>query len=472
SMAVFAEPHFDFDQPLEVETDFLLEWFQRDIAISMPLTEGARGECDELRWELLKLSTTGGPNPGSLILTLHQESRSLGNPENGHAVLLHLPDKRLVRLEPTMQTVPSRRGEHTGWSRSIREFTWEHIFNHKDGEATGVDLADAKLLLLRSRYLGRSHKSWKSPEVRLSDIPSNWSRDLNWNTADALYQGREKKALQDRLATLTPPTAESDEKEVRRYVYDLFSAASRTRAVYAYGAHPLIKEAFEPLGQHHLPLMLELRSVNWPGWSNRPPNSLVEGFVTDAHRESLIERAPENKKIAHLVVQKGWANEAKHHKSRLLSYPVLLPGAEHLLIEWIEDPEVTKRLLQEAEHDFQGFIISALDKYPETKSQAEEIVKKQYDETLLLLGSGDSINRVQRAANFGSEEAFEICLRWHGIANDTPRAFAPHPYILKPDGSRWSYSMPNHERGPFFRNLKVSDFEYVPEKRAWRFLTL
>jgi hypothetical protein len=30
--------------------------------------------------------------------------------------------------------------------------------------------------------------------------------------------------------------------------------------------------------------------------------------------------------------------------------------------------------------------------------------------------------------------------------------------------------MPEHERRPFFRRLKVSDFVYVPEKRAWRFL--
>ena len=43
--------------------------------------------------------------------------------------------------------------------------------------------------------------------------------------------------------------------------------------------------------------------------------------------------------------------------------------------------------------------------------------------------------------------------------------------LLNADGSDfWTKDMPNHERWRLFRRLKVSDFEYVPAKRAWRFL--
>lgn len=142
------------------------------------------------------------------------------------------------------------------------------------------------------------------------------------------------------------------------------------------------------------------------------------------------------------------------------------------MVAWIEDPNVAERLLKEAKHDFQGWIVSALDKNAETQSQAKALVMRQYEEALLMMGSSLSTRRVERAANFGSEEALEICLRWHGVVDDSLRPHPPYPYLLKPDGSRWSYSMPSHERSPFFRSLKVSDFEYVPEKRAWKFLEL
>ena len=42
--------------------------------------------------------------------------------------------------------------------------------------------------------------------------------------------------------------------------------------------------------------------------------------------------------------------------------------------------------------------------------------------------------------------------------------------MLAADGSDfWKKRMPDHERWPLFRRLKVSDFEYLPEQRAWKF---
>ena len=165
-LAAFSKPHPRFNEPLGIETDFMVDWFQRDLAMEMPVVSGASAGCDEVRWKILRVSPAEGPKPGALTLFLHQESRAHWDAENGQAILLHLPAQRLVRLEPAKQTIVSQRGDHTGWRHSLLEVTWTHVLNHADGEPTGADLASARLILLRSRFLGQSRTSWKSPEIR------------------------------------------------------------------------------------------------------------------------------------------------------------------------------------------------------------------------------------------------------------------------------------------------------------------
>lgn len=472
-LAVFPKPHPQLDEPLSIQTEYAVEWFQREKAIEIPLVSGAAGHCDEMHWEILRISPEQGPKPGAVTVSLRTEYRGA---ENGHAILLHLPNEKLVRLDPSKTTITSQRGDKTGWSRSIQELKWEHITHHADGAPTGVDLSSARLILLRSRYLGRSQLAWKFPEIRLRDIPEDWNRDIQWHAADALYRGRELKAFQERMATLTPPTAASTEKEARRYAFDLFSAGSLTRAVYSYAAHPQIAQAFEPLGKHHLPLMLDLRSIYWPGWSNKPPNSLLERYVTEQQRDTLISRAPQSNMLADLVVKKGWAEEARQRlQKQMLDSPVLPSGAVELLLAWKDDPDVIARLLKEARNDFQGDIIYSLDKRPETKAQIERVVKETFDELVPIRDSVRALRELERAAEFGSAEAFEWSLRFLGMVGDTGGQlrdqFFLYPNLLNADGSKYDYSKtPGHERWPLFRRLKVSDFVYVPEKRAWRFL--
>ena len=89
-----------------------------------------------------------------------------------------------------------------------------------------------------------------------------------------------------------------------------------------------------------------------------------------------------------------------------------------------------------------------------------------------LIPSNQNTAALRRAAEFGSAEAFDICLRWLSIGGDlSPRSRSyPAPKLLKADGSDfWRKRMPEHEQWPFFRRLKVSDFEYLADKRAWKF---
>lgn len=475
ALAAFAKPYPAADRPLRLATDYRMEWYQRDLALDLPMVAGSRGECDEARWEVLSVTPAGGPQPGALTVTLRVETRDHWNEENGSAMLLHSPQRQIVWLDPIKQTLLGTRATHTGWKRRQIELTWNGIFNYADGEATGVDAAKLRLILLRSRFLGSSLYTWKSPEMRLADFPSNYGSRYFWHEERQLYAGRQMKAFQERMATFKPLTAESSEKEARRALYELFSTAAVTEVVYVPAAYPAITQAFEPLGKQHLPLLLEVPSDLWPGWSNRPPKTLLDRYLTDDQREAVIDRVIKQPGLADVVVRKGWAEAAKRLKPRLLNGAPLPQGCEALLLAWGDDESQT-RLLQAAKHDINRGIIEELDKLPLMRPMTERIVMGEYAKTLPLIISYShwSGMHCSLAADFGSADAFDLCLRWMAMGGDLPQRSGvyPHLNLLTADGGKFwekERKMPDHEKWPLFRRLKVSDFEYVPEKRAWKF---
>ncbi|WP_395746302.1 hypothetical protein [Prosthecobacter sp.] len=475
ALAAFDQPYPAAEKRLKLATDYHIEWYQRDLALELPMVAGSRAECDEARWEVLSVTPAGGPQPGALTITLRVETRDHWNEENGSAMLLHSPQRQIVWLDPAKETQLGTRASHTGWLRRQIELTWNGIFNHADGEATGVDSAKLRLILLRSRFLGSSPYTWKSPEMRLADFPSAYGERYSWHEARLLYGGRQMKAFQERMATFKPLTAESGEKEARRALYELFSTAGVTGAVYVPAAYPAITQAFEPLGKEHLPLLLELPSSLWPGWSDRPPTTLLDRYLTEDQRDAVIERVIKQPGLAEVVLRKGWAEEAKRLKPRLLSGAPLPRGCEALLFAWGDDESRT-RLLQAAKHDIYRGIIEELDKIPMMRPETERIAMNEFEKTLPMTGSDNhrSAVSVSLAANFGSPEAFDLCLRWMALGGDLPPRSGgyPRPHLLTADGGKFweeERKMPDHEKWPFFRRLKVSDFEYVPEKRAWKF---
>lgn len=474
NLATFANPLPASDEPLRITAEYQMDWYQRDLALDLPVVAGSQGVCVEARWQILRVARSGGPQPGALTIDLQVETRAHWDAQNGSAILLHSPQRQLVWLGPAKQTSLGGRASHTGWTRSQVELTWNNVFNYADTEETGVDAAKLRLIQLRSRFLGSSPYTWKSPDLLLADFPSTWGDRYRWDYSQALYGGRELKAFQERMATIQPLTPGSSEQEGRRYLYDLFSTASATNAVYTPAAHPAITAAFEPLGRYHLPLLLELPTGLWPGWSNRPPNCLLERFVTEDQRETVIDRAISQPVLANLVLEKGWAEAAKRLKPRLLGMPKLPSySTAGLLLAW-GDEESQEKLLKEAQYDINVHIAKELDKTPALRPQLETILRREFEKTLPLLSSEAhwAGPRVTQAAEFGSVEAFDICLRWLAMGGDLPSrsGILPHPDLLNADGSDfWEKRLPDYVRWPLFRKLKVSDFDYLPEKRAWRF---
>jgi hypothetical protein len=447
-LAVFSGPQPEFDQPLDLETWFLVKWYQRDLALKLSLTEGAKASCDDARWEVLGITSTRG----ALTVDLRMETRDHWHDKNSQVILLHLPDQKVVRLEALTTRQLGERAEHTGWKHQQVALTWNHVFTHADGQPTGVDLSQARILLLRSRFLGQSQHHWRHPGIRLTDFAFEHDDSHHWMQGSTVYAGRSSEAFEERMATLQPPTAERSEQEARRYAYDLFSAAGATGAAEDFFAYPLIASAFAPLGHHHLPIMLDLRSEGWPGRPDGPPGNQLEHYLTDSHRQAVIDRAPNEEMLARLVVRKGWAEEAKRLKPGILSRPFLSEGAKTLFVAWKDDPECVSRLLQEVSTHHDPRIIEALDTLPELRPVVEATVRKQFAEFIPLVPAWKSGYQASLAADFGSPEAFALCLHWLSLVadiTDQQNAY-PRPRLLRADGRPLRNYDPvrNHERLP------------------------
>ncbi len=477
-LTTFEAPFPDPAKPLQIKSDYALDWFQREVAINLPLVEGSGGRCDSHSWRVTRVfrPAEGNHKPGdaalgSLSVSLHVESRNHWDARPATLVLLHSPQRRMVWLQPLEQVVTASRGGHTGVVRHTVDLQWQGIFNHADGESTGVDASQLRLILLRNQYLGSSDWSWQSPDIRLADYPSPYAlRRLE--SAQALYAGREQKAFQERLATLTVPTADSPEPVVRRYLYDLLSTTSTTYVAYKPAAFDDITKAFAPLGEHHLPLLLDLQSGLWPGWSNRPPRTVLDKYLTSEHREAVIDRVMTNETLASVVMRKGWTEDAKRLRPKLLSMPSLPRGTDSLLLAWADEASIEK-LFQQMPRSPHADMIREMGGMPAYEERVKAIIMQQYERSVPLLASDfhDASAWVSHACNLGSKEALDICLRWQALRAEPEglQSAMPYPDLLNAEGKElWDRHMDAVTNAVRVRHLKADQFDYLPEKRAWK----
>lgn len=474
-LAEFQPPYPNPEKPLRVTTECEIDWYQRDLELNIPLKVGSTGQSESHAWRVMQVhenqNETGTPSLGQVNVELHVQTRGveIGLPSD-NTVLLYSPQRRLVWLEPAFQTGSAPRAGASGWSRHSVRLGWRKLLNYADGEDAGVDVSQLRLIMLRSRFLGSSEWTWKSPDIVLRDHPSQMSAPTIHN--QNIYIGREIKAFQDRLATLKAPTANTPEPEVRRYLYDLLATVSTTDVAHKTAALKEVSDAFRPLMQHHLPLMLELPSSLWPGWNNQPPKKLLDEYLTEAQREMAIDLVMTNSVLTNTLIRKGWTESARRLQPRLLSLPKLPHGADELLLKWADEASHEK-LMQEQRSFAQEDTFEQLNLVPALRPRLEklsrEIIQSQ---TPLLKDQGWWVaERFQIAADFGDRDALDVCLRWMALAGDvpSPSCSTPFPNLLKADGSKlWQQKVDREKQWPRYRHLKVSDFDYLPELRAWK----
>jgi hypothetical protein len=471
----FDAPFPDPAKPLRITTDFEADWYEREIVMDLPLQAGVQGESEDNVVRILEVhqnqNENGAPSLGSVSVGLHVGTRRLQlGPLSGSTLLLYSPQRHLVWLDPSFQKYRAARGADAGWSRHGEHLGWNGVLNYADGEDAKVDVSQLRLILLRNRYLGTSEWTWKSPEMRLADYPPRSTQQTLHD--QPIYVGREVKAFKERLATLKPPTAESSEAEARRYLYDLVATVFATNAAYRRAALKDVGDAFRPLLQHDLPLMLGLRAELWPGWDNYPPKSLLDEYITDAQKEMIIDLTIKNAVLANMIIRKGWSEEARRLQPRLLAMPVLPRGLDDLLLKWGDDASLEK-LMGELRLPYVSHDYDALDKFPQLRPRLEAQTREDLEQEIPVMRSMNywTADRYQKAAYFGSGEALEICLRWMGMGGDLPSQNCSSQYLnlLKADGTKlWEEKVSSEKQWPRYRHLTAVDFEYLPEQRTWR----
>lgn len=471
----FEEPFPDPARPLRITTDFEVDWYEREIALDLPLQVGAQGESEGNALRILQVqqnkNENGAPSLGSVSVELHVGTRfaQMGL-LNGTTFLLYSPQRHLVWLDPSSRNFQPARGAEAGWSRHGERLGWSGVLNYADGEDARVDVSQLRLILLRSRYLGTSEWTWKSPEIRLADYPPRSTEQTLHG--QPIYMGREVKAFRERLATLKPPVEESSEAEARRYLYDLLATVSATNAAHKLAALKEVGDAFRPLLQHDLSLMLGLRASLWPGWNNRPPKSLLDEYITEEQKETIIDLTPTNAVLVDTIIRKGWSEEARRLQPRLLAMPSLPRGIDDLLLKWGDEASLEK-LMGELKHQNKSHDYEALDKFPKLRPRLEAQTREELEQEAPVLRSMNywTADRYRAAARYGSAGALEICLRWMAMGGDLPSPNCSSQYLnlLKEDGTKlWQDKVSEQKQWPRYRHLKAADFEYLPEQRTWR----
>ncbi len=480
SIADFQQPFPDREKPLRLTVDYAADWYQRGLELDIPLQAGSAGQSDDHAWRIIRVhenkDARGEPALGQVSVELHVRSRvedrahkdNIG-PLRTTAALLYSPQRRLVWLDPILTEEASERGFKTGWRRYKVRYEWSGVLNYADGEEAGVETSQLRLILLRSRYLGASEWTWKSPDIRLADH----HHPHLYLYRESIYDGRAVKAFRDRLATLQAPGADSSEREARRYLYDLLAVIHATDATRRPPVLKEVEDAFRPLLEHHLPLMLELPSELWPGKDDQPPKTLLDEYLTEEHREDVIDRLPLYPGLAHPVVRKGWAEAARRLQPRLLNQPRPLMGIDDLLLAW-GDEASHEKLLQMQRQSARGGTFAKLDQVPALRPRLESLAGELIREEIPVVPGFyyEAPDFFTIAANFGSREALDVCLRWMALGGRLPFesiGVLPSPHLLRADGVKlWQKDADPDEQWPRYRHLKAGDFDYLPEQRAWK----
>lgn len=471
----FKPPYPDPKKPLRLITDYEIDWYEREIALDLPLQAGAHGESEGNAMRILQVNQNqnenGATSLGSLSVDLHVSAH---HPHRGGfgdtAVMLYSPQRHLVWVEPAFQKQQPTRAGDKGWSREAKRLGWRGVLNYADGEDAHVDIAECRILLLRSRFLGTTKWTWKSPDIRLADHPSRNGFQRLYE--QHIYAGREVKAFQERLATLKAPVAESSEAEARRYLYDLLATVGATNVAYKKVALKEVGDAFRPLLQNHLALMLELPPELWPGWNNYPPKSLLDEYLTEEQRDTIIDQVMTNTVLTDTIIRKGWSEAARRLQPRLLSLPRLPHGIDDLLLKWGDEASLEK-LMKELRRPGQSHDYEALNKFPALRPRLEASAREAILQDVPALRNENHWTAMgfETAAEYGSSEALEVCLRWMALGGDAPSpgCSMPYPKLLKADGTKlWQEKVDAEKQWPRYRHLKAADFEYLPEQRAWR----
>ncbi len=471
-------PTVDREQAVNVQASFKADWWQREKLLDSPCVAGTTASTPDVSWTLVeglahqfmgKNNTLVSKRGAfSVRLRLHTRLHTRRHWDHGleTAFILHSPQRRLAWVGE-LETRHDVRGAGTGLERETLTLGWQNILNYADGEDAQVDPAQLRLVLISGRHLGESTWTWQMPPIVPRD---HFSKTNQRQIPSMIHLGGDRNSCRERIASLKAPTAQSGEEEVRRYLYDVVMAIQSDWS----GGSEMTKQdeeaALRPLFEHHLAYLLDV-NVLMAGKDSVGERLLLK-HLTEEHRDAVIQRLASSPHLIRVVLQRGWTEAARAYwHDRLMRSTHLYQDFIPLLIAW-GDAALLDRIVTLMSYRIDSSHFDGVPHPPELMARLRPLADEQFRaSTPFANAMAESTRTLKTAADFGNVTAMELCLRQLALDGYAARFNSPLPHLLDGQGKRiWmSYEAPETNT-KLFRHRGVKNFEYVPEKLAWRVL--
>lgn len=466
-------PAFDHEQAVKVQAHFCADWWQREKLLDSACVAGTTASAADVSWTLVEAlpnqlmgeKNALVPKRGAFSVRLRLHARRHWDHGVATAFILHSPQRRLAWVGQ-VERLHDVRGGGTGLERQTLTLGWQDILNYADGEDAKVDPAQLRLVLISGRHLGESTWTWHAPPL----VPRDHSSESNQRQIPGMiHAGGDRNSFRERMASLKAPTAQSSEAEVSRYLYDVVMATQSDWGSNSEATKQDEEAALTPLFEHHLAYLLDVNALRA---GDSVAEKLMLKHLTEGHRDAVIQHLEKSPHLIRVVLQRGWAEAARAYWHERLMRSTHLPHEFiPLLIAW-GDAASMDRIVTAMSYRLDSSHFDEVPRPPELMARLRPLADGQFRaSTPFANAMTESSRALKTAADFGNVTAMELCLRQLALDGKADCFNSPLPHLLDGQEKRiWmSYEEPESNT-KLFRHRVVGNFEYVPEKLAWRVL--
>ncbi|MBK8038131.1 MAG: hypothetical protein IPK22_13520 [Verrucomicrobiaceae bacterium] len=469
-------PEFQRDQAVQIEARFRADWWRRERLLDTACIAGTHDATRDVAWNILETHPhmhNGGtkdlePRRGAFTLRVSMQRRQHWDRGLATAFILHSPQRGIAWLVPS-EIVKDVRAGSTGLERRTLLLSWQDVLNYADGEDARVDPAQLRLVLISGYHLGESIFTWKTPSI----VPRDHHREFSQpDVPGMIHLARGKGTFQQRVASLKVPTAQSGKEEVRQYLYDAIMAYRSDWSSSSEASEKDVEALFMPLFEHHLDEMLRLPRQMLSVGKDSVMEKLFVSHLREEHRDVVLQRLADVPHLIPIVLKRGWAEAARPlWHARLMKSTHLPQEFIPLLLAW-GDQDSFKRIAALMSFKLDSWHFTDKPPPPELTALLKPIAQSHFEACIPFENrSSESSRPLRAAADFGDTTAFDLCLRLLALDGKSNRSNSAFPHLLDAGGKRiWmSWDDPDSNTR-LFRHRTHADFEYLPEKLAWRVL--
>ncbi|TLD72791.1 hypothetical protein FEM03_01595 [Phragmitibacter flavus] len=481
-----SEPLPDLNHPLTIVGKWQLDWYEWQKILDIPLANSSDGGTNDHHWKILRVhlnhDAQGKPETGSVSITLHHA----WNPANVPAlpgfeglsppqkIVLYSPDRRIAWTQPSESVPQPTRAALTHWQKKIVTFSWKNILNYKDGSPASADPERLRLQVVRRDFLGSTLWQWESPELipkQHMDSNQRLSKQEFVFPSSRLYADRELESFKQQTAALRIPSAHSSREEVSTYLAELLIRASTVNAISRKNSRPAYLQALGPIAQNHLEVLLDLPKS---ALEKARISGLIGKHLDQKRAEWLINRIPDQPEWIETIKSTPWLDNTSRLAPELVKTKRRLdPSLTDLMLSW-NDPAVDRRLVEEIRQHPNIKLFDGLAQRSTLLPQLNTVANELFATSKPVLQDYSTPTRLSIAARQGNADALDLALLFASMSAEIGSYIESYqvdqflPELASLINLPFDKSMRSYESlVPQFRNLRASEFQYLPSERRW-----